>query len=75
YRNFEQCERDELLANLIRDLAICHVDIQNAMIALAAEADVEYGRLLKEGLHKARKESSPSKPLGNIGGYSSPQDA
>jgi len=75
YRNFEQWERDELLTNLIRDLSVCHMDIQNAMIALAEEADEEYGRLLKEGLHKARKESSPSKPLGNIDGDHAPQDA
>lgn len=75
YRNFEQWERDELLENLIRDLSVCHEDIQNAMIALAEEADEEYGRLLKEGLHNAQKDSSASKPLGNINGDQAPQDA
>lgn len=75
YRNFEQWEREELLENLIRDLSVCHEDIQNAMIALAQEADEEYGRLLKEGLHNAKKDSSASKPLGNIHGDQAPQDA
>lgn len=55
YRNFEQWERDELLENLIRDLSVCNMAIQKAMIALAEEADKEYGRLLKEGLQKAEK--------------------
>lgn len=55
YRNFEQWERDELLKNLIRDLSVCNMAIQKAMIALAEEADKEYGRLLKEGLQKAEK--------------------
>lgn len=75
YRNFEQWEREELLENLIRDLSVCHEDIQNAMIALAQEADEEYGRLLKEGLHNAKNDSSASKPLGNINGDQAPQDA
>ncbi|KYG91838.1 catalase [[Bacillus] sp. KCTC 13219] len=75
YRNFEQWERDELLANLIRDLSVCHIDIQNAMIALAQEADEEYGRLLKDGLHSAQNNSSASKPLGNIAGTKAPEDA
>ncbi|WP_342559457.1 catalase [Metasolibacillus sp. FSL K6-0083] len=75
YRNFEQWERDELLANLIRDLSVCHIDIQNAMIALAQEADEEYGRLLKDGLHNAQNNSSASKPLGNIAGTKAPEDA
>ncbi|WP_285399650.1 catalase-related domain-containing protein [Lysinibacillus sp. fls2-241-R2A-57] len=57
YRNFEQWERDELLENLIRDLAVCNIDIQETMIALAEEA---YGHLLKEGLQKARNDSSTS---------------
>ncbi|WP_342473148.1 catalase [Metasolibacillus sp. FSL H7-0170] len=75
YRNFEQWERDELLANLIRDLSVCHIDIQNAMIALAEEADEEYGRLLKDGLHNAQNNSSSSKPLGNIAGTKALEDA
>lgn len=75
YRNFEQWERDELLANLIRDLSACNTAIQEAMIALAAEADEEYGRLLKEGLQKAQQNASSAKPLGNINGDNAPKDA
>lgn len=75
YRNFEQWERDELLENLIRDLAVCNSAIQEAMIALAEEADEEYGRLLKEGLQKAQNDSSSSKPLGNIDGDKAPKKA
>lgn len=75
YRNFEQWERDELLANLIRDLSACNTAIQEAMIALAAEADEEYGRLLKEGLQKAQQNASSAKPLGNIDGDNAPKEA
>ncbi|TKI69768.1 catalase [Lysinibacillus mangiferihumi] len=75
YRNFEQWERDELLANLIRDLSACNTAIQEAMIALAAEADEEYGSLLKEGLQKAQQNASSAKPLGNINGDNAPKDA
>jgi len=75
YRNFEQWERDELLENLIRDLAVCNRAIQEAMVALAEEADEEYGRLLKEGLQKAQNNSSSSKPLGNIDGDEAPKKA
>ncbi|WP_374965267.1 hypothetical protein [Lysinibacillus sp. RS5] len=45
------------------------------MIALAEEADEEYGLLLKEGLQKARNDSSSSKPLGNIDGDEAPKEA
>ncbi len=75
YRNFEQWERDELLENLIRDLSSCEITIQEAMIALAEEADEEYGRLLKDGLQKAQKDSSTARPLGNIDGDDAPNDA
>jgi len=50
YRNFEQWEKDELINNLINDLTICPKDIQDKMIALAEEADEEYGRRLREGI-------------------------
>ena len=52
YRSFEQWEKDELLLNLVNDLSICPKDIQDKMIALAEEADEEYGRLLRQGLSK-----------------------
>ncbi len=75
YRNFEQWERDELLENLIRDLSTCNTAIQEAMIALASEADEEYGRLLNEGLQMAQTNASSAKPLGNIDGDNAPKEA
>lgn len=75
YRNFEQWERDELLENLIRDLSTCNMSIQEAMIALASEADEEYGRLLNEGLQMAQTNASSAKPLGNIDGDNAPKEA
>ncbi len=50
YRNFEQWEKDELISNLVNDLVICPKDIQDKMIALAEQADEEYGRRLREGI-------------------------
>jgi len=52
YREFEDWEKDELINNLVGDLAICPKDIQEKMIALAEQADEEYGRRLKDGLAK-----------------------
>jgi len=45
------------------------------MIALASEADEEYGRLLNEGLQMAQTNASSAKPLGNIDGDSAPKEA
>ncbi len=58
YREFEDWEKDELINNLVNDLAICPKDIQEKMIALAEQADEEYGRRLKEGLAKKGKEKN-----------------
>lgn len=55
YRSFEQWEKDELINNLVTDLAICPKDIQDKMIALAEEADEEYGRRLREGIVEKEK--------------------
>ena len=66
YREFEQWEKDELISNLVGDLSQCDQRIQDAMIALAEEADEEYGRRLREGLANAASENQQSShPLGN----------
>ena len=75
YRKFEAWEKDDLISNLIADLAPCDERIQKKMIALAEEADEEYGRRLREGLEKAIKSGSSQKPLGNRGGDKAPQEA
>ncbi|WP_249871486.1 catalase [Oceanobacillus saliphilus] len=68
YREFEDWEKDELISNLVNDLATCDQRIQDKMIALAEEADEEYGRRLREGLKKAvqmlDKNVSSHHPLG-----------
>lgn len=61
YRSFEQWEKDELINNMVNDLAICPEDIQNKMIALAEQADEEYGRLLKDGIAEKSKQMSNMK--------------
>ncbi|MFD1606318.1 catalase [Oceanobacillus luteolus] len=58
YREFEQWEKDELISNLVNDLSTCKKVIQDKMIALAEEADEEYGRRLREGLLEASKKTS-----------------
>ncbi|WP_445669218.1 catalase [Margalitia sp. FSL K6-0131] len=61
YRQFEDWEKDELINNLVNDLAICPKDIQDKMIALAEQADDEYGRRLREGLSEKAKEMNSMK--------------
>ncbi|MDI4707168.1 hypothetical protein MKZ48_21670, partial [Pseudoalteromonas shioyasakiensis] len=56
YRRFEQWEKDELINNLVNDLSICDKRIQDKMIALAEDADEEYGRRLREGIAEKTKE-------------------
>lgn len=58
YRKFDQWEKDELISNLVGDLSTCTKEIQDKMIALAEDADEEYGRRLREGLAEAKKTSS-----------------
>ena len=64
YRWFEDWEKDELISNLVGDLSQCDQRIQDKMIALAEEADEEYGRRLREGLKNAAKDGSSMNPLG-----------
>src|SRR5690625_2363177 len=61
YRMFEPWEQDDLISNLIGDLSQCDQRIQDKMIALAEEADEEYGRRLREGLEQAVKDGSSKK--------------
>lgn len=58
YRRFEQWEKDELISNLVGDLSTCQKEIQDRMIALAEQADEEYGRRLREGIAEASKQTS-----------------
>ena len=57
------------------DLSTCDQRIQDKMIALAEEADEEYGRRLSEGLANAPKGGSSQKPLGNKDGDHAPDVA
>ncbi|WP_242143046.1 MULTISPECIES: catalase [unclassified Bacillus cereus group] len=68
YRKFEEWEKEELISNLVADLSKCDKRIQDRMIALAEEADEEYGRRLREGIESAIKDGSSQKPLGNRDG-------
>ncbi len=64
YRWFEDWEKDELISNLVGDISECTQEIQDKMIALAEDADEEYGRRLREGLAEAasmKKTAAPAK--------------
>lgn len=65
YRRFEDWERDELIKNLVGDLSQCEQVLQDKIIALAKEADEEYGRRLSDGLAQAKKHGSSKNPIGN----------
>jgi catalase len=75
YRQFEDWEKDELISNLVSALAPSDRRIQEAMIALAEEADEEYGRRLREGIKRAPKGGSSQKSLGSRAGEQAVQDA
>ncbi|WP_010651928.1 catalase [Oceanobacillus massiliensis] len=78
FREFEDWEKDELINNLVNDLSTCDQRIQDKMIALAEEADDEYGRRLREGLQEASKmmkEKSSMHPLGADGAEEATKDA
>ncbi|QTD43174.1 catalase [Sporosarcina sp. Te-1] len=75
YRAFEDWEKDELIHNLVNDLSKCDPRLQEKMIALAEDADEEYGRRLREGLANASKAGSSMRPLGNEGGEKGPKMA
>ncbi len=50
YRTIEQWERDELVSNLISNLAQCNPDIQERMVGMLTKCDTEYGARVAEGL-------------------------
>ncbi len=79
YRWFEDWEKDELIKNMAGDLSECDQRIQDKMIALAEEADDEYGRRLREGLEEAKKMkkdgSSSQNPLGAKDAEQAPKQA
>jgi catalase len=54
YRKFEDWERDELIANLVDALNVCHPIIQSKMIEHFTYADEDYGRRVREGLTEAK---------------------
>ena len=72
---FEEWEKDDLISNLVADLSNCDKRIQEKMIALAEEADEEYGSRLREGLAQAPNGGSSQKPLGNRDGDKAPEQA
>ena len=75
YRRFEDWEKDELISNLVGDLSQCDERIQDKMIALAEQADEEYGRRLREGLEQAKKDGSSENPLGYTEAEKAPKEA
>lgn len=76
YRMLEEWERQDLISNLVADLLTCDPRIQDKIMALADEADEEYGRRLREGLVQATTSSGSSqKPLGNRNGDKAPEEA
>lgn len=75
FRAFEDWEKDELIGNLVGDISQCKQIIQDKMIALAEEADEEYGRRLREGLAQSSKDGSSRNPLGNEHSEKAPEQA
>lgn len=56
YRDFEDWERDDLILNMVNTLASARQVIQDKMIEHCTACDADWGRRLKEGLEKIRKE-------------------
>lgn len=57
YRAFADWERDELIRNLVEQLAVCEHDIQQRMIAHLSACDADYGRRAAEGLASVRPDA------------------
>ncbi|GGK17120.1 catalase [Deinococcus malanensis] len=53
YRNFEDWERDDLIANLVDNLKDAAPVIQTKMVDLLTQCDTDYGRRVAEGLAQA----------------------
>nr|WP_270877660.1 catalase [Paenibacillus aestuarii] len=54
YRKFEPWEREELIANLVNALMVCHPVIQRKMIEHFTQADADYGKRVSDGLAAAQ---------------------
>ena len=64
YRAFSVADRDDLILNLIGQLAPCGDDIQERMIAHFTSCDADYGRRVAEGLAEAKRAMHPgSEPM------------
>ena len=55
YRNLEEWEREDLIANLSGAIAQANQEIQDKMIDLLTQCDEDYGRRVAEGI-KMKKE-------------------
>ncbi len=78
FRRFKDWEKDDLITNLVNDISVCDQRIQDKMIALAEEADEEYGRRLREGIEEAKKmmmDETSKNPLGNKDSENAPEQA
>ncbi|MED1467481.1 catalase [Bacillus salipaludis] len=56
YRSFDEVERNELISNLVNALKVCKPHIQDQMIEYFTNADPDYGKRVREGLEKAKRE-------------------
>lgn len=65
YRNFEQWEKDELILNLVNNLAPVQKHIQEKMIEMCTQCDEDYGRRLSEGLKNAESMNIQKGPIGS----------
>ncbi len=55
YRRLADWEKDELISNLSSALADVHDAVREQMIMNVTEADADYGKRLKEAIHKERE--------------------
>jgi len=53
YRNMEQWEKDDLIANLTDALSHCNKTIQEKMVGMFFQCDQEYGQRVADGLQAA----------------------
>ncbi|MEK5477351.1 catalase-related domain-containing protein [Paenibacillus sp. FSL R5-0407] len=58
YRSFDDVERDELISNLVNNLKICKPEIQETWISHFMQADQDYGKRVKDGLDRIKREGN-----------------
>ena len=56
YRAFDDVEQTELISNLVDALKICKPHIQDQMVEHFTNADPDYGKRVREGLEKVKRE-------------------